>query len=248
MKRRFARRLLALACGLALAACAAGARADISVDGTRFVYPAREKSITLRAGNPGSAPILVQMWIDQGQGQDDLAKLSMPFALVPPLFRLDPGERKAVQLRYTGEPLPQDRESLFWINFVEVPSTGAKGEGLRVQIGLSMKLLFRPPGLAGGPRDAPGKLRWAYRSEGAATQLEAENPTPYNVTLRALKPRGAQGPGLESIAVPPYATARFAWSGPLPRGAADITLDYLAVDDFGLTSPGVARAVARPGP
>lgn len=238
-----AHRRLALACAFAaLAAGAGGARADLSVDGTRFVYPAQEKAITLRVGNPGSAPILVQIWLDQGEAQDDLARLRVPFTPIPPLFRLDPGERKAVQLRYTGEPLPQDRESQFWINFMDVPAAGDRRDGLKLQIGLSMKLLFRPKGLAGDPRKAPGELRWTY--DAAASALAAENPTPYSVTLRTLRVRGARDAGLEGVTVPPYGAARLSWPGPLPRAAGELTLEYEAVDDLGLAAAGSARAMA----
>ncbi|WP_081955224.1 molecular chaperone [Achromobacter sp. RTa] len=239
-----ARRWSALACACVLSAGAAGARADLSVDGTRFIYPAQDKSITLRTGNPGSAPILVQIWLDQGEGQDDLSRLAAPFVPMPPLFRLNPGERKAIQLRYTGEPLPQDRESQFWINFMEVPTAGERRDGLKLQINLSMKLLFRPKGLPGDPRKAPGELRWAYHPAGAV--LAAENPTPYSVTLRTLRVRGAPDAGLEGVTVPPYSSARLAWPGPLPR-AQELTLDYEAVDDLGLAAAGTARARAAAG-
>ena len=130
---------------------AGAARADMSVDGTRFVYPAREKAISVYVGNIGAEPILVQSWLDRGEARDanDLARLKVPFVLTPPLLRLEPNERKAVQLRYTGESLPKDRESLFWVNFLEVPVVSDEQNNLRLQLNLSMKVLFRPEGLQG---------------------------------------------------------------------------------------------------
>ena len=111
------RRILALRhaglAGMAIVAAwirlAGAARADMSVDGTRFVYPAREKAISVYVGNIGGEPILVQSWLDRGEARDanDLARLRVPFVLTPPLLRLEPNERKAVQLRYTGESLPR---------------------------------------------------------------------------------------------------------------------------------------------
>ena len=46
---------------------AGAARADMSVDGTRFVYPAREKAISVYVGNIGAEPILVQSWLDRAR-------------------------------------------------------------------------------------------------------------------------------------------------------------------------------------
>ncbi|WZB64388.1 fimbria/pilus periplasmic chaperone [Achromobacter xylosoxidans] len=204
----------------AWAGLAGAARADMSVDGTRFVYPAREKAISVYVGNIGAEPILVQSWLGRGEARDanDLARLKVPFVLTPPLLRLEPNERKAVQLRYTGESLPKDRESLFWVNFLEVPVVSDEQNSLRLQLHLSMKVLFRPEGLQGKASDAPGKLRWTWRDAGnGSMRVLAENPTPYSVTFRTLKVRGSQGDGLAGLTVPPLSSASFV--GRWPRRA-----------------------------
>ncbi|MFG0227603.1 molecular chaperone [Achromobacter sp. 413638] len=247
------RRILALRhaglAGMVIVAAWAGlagaARADMSVDGTRFVYPAREKAISVYVGNIGAEPILVQSWLDRGEARDanDLARLKVPFVLTPPLLRLEPNERKAVQLRYTGESLPKDRESLFWVNFLEVPVVSDEQNSLRLQLHLSMKVLFRPEGLQGKASDAPGKLRWTWRDAGnGSMRVLAENPTPYSVTFRTLKVRGSQGDGLAGLTVPPLSSASFVGRWPAPRDQGGLSLDYESVDDFGAAKRGSAQA------
>ena len=45
----------------------------------------------------------------------------MPFTMVPPLFRLDPKKGQMLRIVYTQEPLATDKETLFWLNVLEVP-------------------------------------------------------------------------------------------------------------------------------
>ena len=219
------RRILALRhaglAGMVIVAAWAGlagaARADMSVDGTRFVYPAREKAISVYVGNIGAEPILVQSWLDRGEARDanDLARLKVPFVLTPPLLRLEPNERKAVQLLYR-RVLPKDRESLFWVNFLEVPVVSDEQNSLRLQLNLSMKVLFRPEGLQGKASDAPGKLRWTWRDAGNGSMRVWRKTPPYSVTFRTLKVR-QPGDGLAGLTVPPLSSASFV--GRWPRRA-----------------------------
>ncbi|RMS48589.1 hypothetical protein ALP65_01296 [Pseudomonas aeruginosa] len=111
-------------CGTAwvlLVALVADASASLSVIGTRFIYPAGVSALTIRVGNVGTRPALVQAWLDRGDETADPSAVTVPFILSPPLLRMDPQETQALQLRHTGEPLPDDRESLFWVNLLEVP-------------------------------------------------------------------------------------------------------------------------------
>ncbi|MGE8635641.1 MAG: fimbria/pilus periplasmic chaperone, partial [Achromobacter piechaudii] len=47
----------------------------------------------MRTGNAGQRPILVQSWLDAGDADADPARVSVPFLLTPPVFRLDPAGR-----------------------------------------------------------------------------------------------------------------------------------------------------------
>ena len=82
-----------------------------------------------------------------------------PSFLTPPLFRLDPTKVQSLRLVYTRDPLPEDRESLFWLNVLDVPPRAATNPDLPNQLELAfkhrMKVFFRPPSLAGSAADAP---------------------------------------------------------------------------------------------
>lgn len=245
------KRTAGLAAGLLMAGLAAGARADLTVVGTRFVYPAQARSLTIRTGNSGDAPILVQTWLDQErvQTRTDPSELPVPFVLTPPVYRLDAGERKALELRYTGEPLPEDRESVFWMNFLEIPSSlPERRNQLQLSFRLRMKVLFRPPGLRGSPQEAPAQIAWRYRLTGNADapwQLEARNPTPFHVSLARVELPATDGPlHLDGLTLAPYATSRYPLPAEYKPQAGAATLRYEAAGDAGDLVSGAAALPA----
>jgi chaperone protein EcpD len=216
-------------------------QADLVVTGTRFIYPAGQKSLTLRTGNAGQHPILVQSWLDSGDFTADPSHETVPFLLTPPVFRLDPAGRMSLLLRHTGEAMPNDRESVFWINFLEVPARDPSQKNLlQLAYRLRMKVLYRPAGLPGSASEAIGKVAWTYHA--AEGEIEANNETPYFVSLAQveLEPEAAAGGGppatpitLTGLTVAPLARTRFL----MPPGAAprvgETVLRYFAANDDG---------------
>ncbi|WP_162951877.1 fimbria/pilus periplasmic chaperone, partial [Pseudomonas aeruginosa] len=51
---------------MSLMSLMADASASLSVVGTRFIYPAGASALTIRVGNVGTRPALVQAWLDRG--------------------------------------------------------------------------------------------------------------------------------------------------------------------------------------
>src|ERR1700748_3521526 len=82
-------------------AAAPYATAGVVVDGTRVVYPAAKREVTLNIRNPGDTPSLVQAWLDAGDPHAKPGDSKVPFVLTPPLFRLDPTKVQSLRLVYT---------------------------------------------------------------------------------------------------------------------------------------------------
>ncbi|WMD19072.1 molecular chaperone [Achromobacter seleniivolatilans] len=222
------------------------AMAGLEIEATRFIYPAQEKSVLIRVRNTGQHPILVQTWLDHGEPGQDLSELRLPFILLPPLLRLEPAEKKALQLRHTGEALPKDRESVFWINFLHLPAGQTDDAVLRIALTSVMKVLYRPAGLPGDPKLAPAQIRWRVLPgsgpKGLAPFLEAQNPTPYTVSLTTVTLSATHKPVvLKNLNILPFSTSRFELPAITAAPRANGTrLTYEAVDDFGLPAPGSA--------
>lgn len=161
--------------------------AAVVIGGTRVVYPAQENDVTVKFTNRGTTPTLVQVWLDAGDDKSTPDTAKVPFAVTPPIFRLDADKSQAVRLVYSKEPLPSDKETLFWLNMLEVPPREADDKSrLDFAFRSRIKLFFRPPGLPGDAQSAPHKLSWKLvdGDDGKGVALQATNPTPYHVNFR----------------------------------------------------------------
>src|SRR5471030_1046090 len=174
--------LMKLLCATLLCLTSVSAWSSVVISGTRVIYPAGQKEVTVKLDNVGNAPVLIQSWIDNGDADAKPEKISVPFILTPPINRVEPKKGQTLRLSYTGAPLPNNKESVFWLNVLEIPAK-AKTEGqdnyLQVAFRSRIKLFFRPQGLAGNPNDAVKSVTWKPDANGVV----ANNPTPYFVSL-----------------------------------------------------------------
>ncbi|MXN74339.1 fimbria/pilus periplasmic chaperone [Burkholderia sp. 4701] len=234
------RRLSLCACAM-LACVAQQAAASVIVSGTRVIYPAGDREVTVKIDNNGTQPALVQTWLDDGDVRSRPGTAKVPFVLMPPVFRIDPGKGQTVRIVYTGEPLPQDDESVFWLNVLDVPprveetrSTTALQLAFRSRI----KLFFRPVGLdADGAVAAAKQVKWslAPAPDGKGHALRATNPSPFNVVV--LSARVAHGGHtfviVDGAMVPPRQSRVLPLDAPLPALPPGTKLDYSTINDFG---------------
>lgn len=225
--------------------------ASVSVNGTRVVYPAAKREVTISLHNPGEAPSLVQAWLDAGNQFSKPGESKVPFVLTPPLFRLDPGKVQSLRLVYTRDPLPADRESLFWLNVLDIPPRAPTNPDLPNQLDLAfkhrMKVFFRPAGLAGSAADAPARLTWKLTAkDGKLVTIQASNPTAYHVSLTQITASVAGQPlKIKADMVGPFAARSFDLPPDLPAASVgDLAIEYWFVNDYGGNVNGTATAAA----
>ena len=230
---RYARTLALLGAGVA---AVLQAQASVVIAGTRVVYNGKDREVTVKLSNEGQLPALTQVWLDKGDASAAPAAIAVPFTVTPPMSRIDPGKGQALRFFHTGEPLPQDRESVFWLNVLEIPPTPkdqADANKLQLAFRSRIKFFYRPAGLAGSAQGAPEKIEWRLRHEAGHTLLEARNPTPYFVSFSSLQVRGAGASASfeDGGMVGPGETKVFPLAGEAPAGA--LKLRYRAINDFG---------------
>lgn len=173
---------------LCTSALTATAHAGVLIDATRIVYPAQEREVTVKFTNKGQGPVLMQIWVDRGDSQSKPQDADAPFLATPPIFRLDPLKGQSVRLAFTGETLPQDRESLFWFNALEIPPLPQNADGNMMQIAVRsrMKLFYRPSGLPGDLPKAIAQVTWSVQRQADSYVLRGENSSPYHLSFSAL--------------------------------------------------------------
>jgi len=230
---RFVRHLALFGVGFALLL---DAQASVVIAGTRVVYNAKEREVTVRLSNEGQLPALTQVWLDKGDASAAPASIAVPFTVTPPISRIDPGKGQTLRIFHTGEPMPQDRESVFWLNVLEVPPTSknqADANKLQLAFRTRIKLFYRPGGLAGSAGEAPAKIEWRLQRRNGQAFLVAHNPTAFFVSFASMELAGEGKPAKfeQGGMVGPGETQEFALTADVP--AASLTVHYQAISDLG---------------
>lgn len=131
--------------------------AGMLLDKTRVIFPQGTTTEGVTVMNVNNYPSFVQMWVDKGDVNNFEQDIDAPFIVVPPIFNLQPEEIKSVRVIYNGKPLPENKESLYWLNIYEVPAikTGFSPERyLLMSIKMQIKLIYRPQALSQGAGNA----------------------------------------------------------------------------------------------
>lgn len=238
MSHRLLLRMSFLAAGAVIAAVAAlPALAGVQLNTTRVVYPASENEVTVKLTNRGGEPVLMQVWVDRGNPDIQPRDSDAPFLVTPPIFRLDPAKGQSVRVLFTGEALPQDRESLFWFNALEVPALPAEDSGNFMQIATRsrLKLFYRPAALKGDLPSAIRQVQWQVVETDRGHVLRGRNPGPYYLSYSRLDlERGAKRYETGGGMIAPFASFDF----PLPgyTAGAGGKLRYRWMSDYGASS------------
>lgn len=225
------------------------AHASVVINATRIVYAGPAREATVKLSNEGSAPALIQAWIDAGDPKAAPAAISVPFLVTPPVARIDPGRAQTLRIFYTGDPLPAERESAFFLNVLDIPpkpdSSGTSENLLQLAFRTRIKLFFRPEGLPGTAIEAPAQVRWRLiRIASGGFELEATNPGAYHVsftTLRVSSRGGTAGTASNDDGgmVVPGGTHRFPFKAAVPAGK-ELTVEYHFLNDYGGAAQGSA--------
>lgn len=240
------RTLLALLTGLVCSQSFAG----VVITGTRLVYPAEAKEITVKLNNNGDLPALIQSWVDSGDVKSTPTSSKAPFLLSPPVARMDANKGQSLRLIFTGAQLPTNVESVFWFNMLEIPP---KPEGdndaniLQMAFRSRIKIFYRPAGLPGTPDEAMKQVQWKIvpAAQGKGYALQAYNPSPYFVSeVELALVSGKQRSASENGMVAPGETKQFALPSVTSMPSSDAVVEFNAINDYGALIP-VKQALAH---
>nr|WP_275369393.1 molecular chaperone [Xenorhabdus bovienii] len=153
--------------------------AGVVIGGTRIVYISDRKEASISISNPETdVSYLIQSWV-----QDENNETKVPFIITPPLFKLTAGNENILRIVKTGENLPNDKESLFWLNVKSIPGTVKSDQNqLQITVKSRFKLFYRPVGLTDNASIAYKALEFKI----VGHKLIAENPTPYYISFSDL--------------------------------------------------------------
>jgi len=193
-----------LTAGMAPLILSSTAQAAVQLDRTRVIVSQKDNKQSVRASNRGKAPVLLQVWVEEGEAArqanaanrqrgltlaDSVAAQAVPFIIDPPVVRLKPDETRALQVWLTEPPetLPKDRESQFWLNVLEVPavqSAEAQQNRLDISILTRIKVFYRPEAIAVHKWSEKDWLHFKVeKDEQNQNWLIIHNPAPVHRTI-----------------------------------------------------------------
>lgn len=234
--------LIRALCAAAAALCLGAplAHASVVITGTRVIFNAAQGETTVRLTNDNSRPALVEAWIDDGDVNSTPDSAHTPFLITPPLFRMDPNKDQSLRILFApgSQPLPTDRETLFWLNVLEIPpkpgGAAADRNTLQFAIRSRLKLFYRPAELPGDPLKAPDLLVFKVASDAQGAALDVHNPTPYYVTISKLSfgSEGVPVAGAEGM-VAPFGDLHLPLKNLAHVPAAGTSIAFTTIDDYG---------------
>ncbi|MDR8050292.1 fimbrial biogenesis chaperone [Burkholderia cenocepacia] len=235
----FVSSLLRTAAAGVLLTAAFAVQAGVVLNGTRFIFSGGDREMTVRLTNENSYPVLIQSWagsIDKDESPD---ASTAPFVITPPISRVEAGKGQALRVLYTQAPLPQDKESAFMLNVLEIPPDAVANAGesmLKIAVRTRVKLFYRPASLPGSPATAPDQLTWRVASKSGRWVLNVTNPSAYHVSFsKIVLDASDHRYVIDGGMVAPGSTTEFPLQG-MSQLPSSGTVEFASINDFGATS------------
>lgn len=162
--------------GIVMAGHLSSAHAALSMDATRYIFPGDKDSVAVTVTNESQKTFGGQAWVDNIVEKDTRPT----FVVTPSFFKLK-GQGKQVLRIIQATDLPQDKESVYWLNMQDIPPA-MEGSGLAVALRTRVKLFYRPAGLLKGRKGAEAGMH-VEAGPGAGTLV---NSTPYVFVISAV--------------------------------------------------------------
>lgn len=201
------------------------AAGGVALGATRVIYSQGDKQTSLPITNSSDKTVfLIQSWV-----ADENGKKSPDFVVTPPLFSIQPKHENILRIMYVGGDLPNDRETVYYLNSKAIPSVSKdtlNKNSLQIATQSVIKLFMRPAALPTASVDAPKTLSCV--SDG--NSVTVKNPSPYYVTLAHFQ---VGSESINNTMVPPKGSKTVA----LTKGAVGSVIKFQTINDYGSLTP-----------
>ncbi|QBR32087.1 MULTISPECIES: molecular chaperone [Pseudomonas] len=195
-------KLLILGC---FALGSAYAQANIILNGTRIIYHESKGFEAVQLTSTGADASLVQAWIDDGDVNSTPETAQVPFLLSPPIVKVLGHGGQQLRIEKTDQPVYGDRESVFYLNILEVPAFPEHLQGqntLQLALRTRVKLFYRPSTLKSRPDFSSENIRIVAHSTG----VSVFNDNAYHLTIVRIAEKNSSVEIAGSNMIAPYAS------------------------------------------
>ena len=166
--------------------------AGVTPESSRLVYKYQGSQQPLRLYNANDYPVVVQVWVNDGEVNGEASDAKSPMFVMPPVFKLENKGSKEIKILHAGKVDQADREIVYWLNIHEVPPTKSNNAedndsatlafGMRTQ----MKIFYRPEGVTTTFEELSDSLEFSIIQEGENWLLRCKNKTPLHASFTNL--------------------------------------------------------------
>lgn len=217
------------------------AQAAITMVGTRVIFPADQNEKTIQFQNNDNTPNIVQVWLDAGDERLTAENADAPFLAMPQIFKTGSAEGQIVRLLFTGDKasMPTDKESVFYLNFSEIPSSKATDidkNKMLIVFKNRVKVFYRPSGLLIKPTEMNKNISYKLIQNNLHDVIEFKNNNPYyaNISNANLVVNGQSTEVAKSIMVAPGESVQWD-SNQKNLNPANIKLNIGLLNDYGVS-------------
>lgn len=221
---------------ISLAGVSFASQATVQLSVNRLYYSAKNQDVNVTVKNVEDREYLVQSWVDATGNPELEHTAKLPFIVSPPLFHMANKSEAVVQLMYSGEGLPTDRESLVWLDVKAIPAMTDSEKKVKTKVMVAVltriKVFFRPENLPGNATDAIAALSWKKDANNTVT---VKNDSPYYVVMNKVKINDDEVKvSIENnnTVVAPHGSKTY----PVKPGKAGTKVTWSAINEYSVTS------------
>jgi P pilus assembly chaperone PapD len=172
---------------------------SVTMIGSRIVYPEGGAGINVEFNNPDKIPYAVQGWFDSGDEKSTPQTGKAPFMASPELFRIMPDNGQVMRVLFTGNSasLPQDRESMFYFNFLQIPPINTLGDAenknnkMLIMLRNRVKIFYRPKKIIPLIKSAPDLINVKLVPVSGGIRVQIKNSSAFYLSLVSITLRDA---------------------------------------------------------
>jgi len=164
--------------------------ASVVMTNTRVIYPSDAKERSVQLKNNDSFPNVVQVWTDINNSESTPENADGPFLALPAVFRIEPNRGQLFRLIYSGGELPKDRESLFYLNFLQIPPLSKDNAGenqMLVMLKNRVKIFYRPVEIKSNPENIGREISFNVKQINAGVEVDVNNKSPFYASFVDVK-------------------------------------------------------------
>lgn len=218
----------------------ASAFSSVTMLGSRIIYPGSAKNVDVQLKNNDDFPYVIQAWFDEGDinARPDAAS-NIPFVIVPPVFRIQPKTGHIIRVVHNdNKNLPQDRESVYWFNVLQIPpanvADGGQQNKMLVTLRTRVKLFYRPSAISTPKNIFKGLTVKPVWNEQKGMGVEVNNSQPWFASLTQINARiNGQQHSLEADMVAPFSQQTYWFSDWKTRHRGQGKVSLMLINDQG---------------